>query len=90
MEPSIETPEESMGKMEGIDQALEKANLLGKIIKKTIREIDDYDLERFLKKIDAECMDLLHNLVLAKRLAEGVCQRRKKTGKKKPGKKLSE
>ena len=38
---------------EKIDQALEKARLLEKIVKQTIREIDDYDLERLLKKIDS-------------------------------------
>ena len=63
---------------EKIDQALEKARLLEKIVKQTIREIDDYDLERLLKKIDAECIDIRHNLVLAKRLAEGLTQKKKK------------
>jgi len=67
-----------MGKTEKIDQALENASLLEKIVKQTIREIDDYDLERLLKKIDAECMDIRHNLVIAKRIAEGLTQKKKK------------
>jgi hypothetical protein len=74
-----------MRKTEKIDQALEKARLLEKSIKEIIREIEDYDLERLLKKVDAECMDIQHNLVLAKRLAEGLTQkgRRKKKAKRK-------
>jgi hypothetical protein len=74
-----------MRKTEKIDQALEKARLLEKSIKEIIREIEDYDLERLLKKVDAECMDIQHNLVLAKRLAEGLTQKgkRKKKAKRK-------
>ena len=74
---------------EKIDQALEKASLLEKIVKQTIREIDDYDLERLLKKIDAECMDVRHNLSLAKRLAEGLTQKKKKKKKAKRKKPLN-
>ncbi len=70
-----------MGKAKKIDQALEKASLLEKIIKEIIQEIDDYDLERLLKKVDAQCMDIRHNLVLAKRLAEGLTQKKKETKK---------
>jgi|GEM_PF-792014 len=72
-----------MSQAEKIDQALETARLLEKIVKQTIREIDDYDLERLLKKVDAECMDLQHNLSLAKRLAEGLPQKRKRKKKAK-------
>jgi len=72
-----------MRKTEKIDQALEKASLLEKTIKEVIREIDDYDLERLLKKIDAECMDIQYNLVLAKRLAEGLPHKKKKKAKRK-------
>lgn len=70
-----------MEKTEKIDQALEKVSLLEKVVKEIIREIDDYDLERLLKKVDAECMDIQHNLSLAKRLAEGPSQKRKKRRK---------
>lgn len=78
-----------MSQAEKIDQALETARLLEKIVKQTIREIDDYDLERLLKKIDAECIDVRHNLSLAKRLAEGLTQKKKKKKKAKRKKPLN-
>ena len=65
---------------EKINEILEKARLLEKAIKEIIREIEDYDLQRLLKKIDAECIDVQHNLTIAKRLAEGLNQGK---GKKK-------
>lgn len=65
---------------EKINEILEKARLLEKAIKEIIREIEDYDLQRLLKKIDAECIDVQHNLTIAKRLAEGLTQEK---GKKK-------
>jgi len=65
-----------------INQALKKASLLEKTIKEIIREINDYDLERLLKKIDAECIDLRHNLSLAKRLSDGITQKKKANKKK--------
>ncbi|MFH1337239.1 MAG: hypothetical protein ABII96_12055 [Candidatus Zixiibacteriota bacterium] len=52
-----------------LGKSLETINLLEKNIKEIIREVDDYDLKRLLKKIDAECMDLHHNITVAKRLA---------------------
>jgi hypothetical protein len=73
-----EKPGGGMKTAEKISEALKKVSLLEKDIKEIIREIDDYDLERLLKKIDAQCMDLQHNLSLAKRLAEGLTQKRKK------------
>ena len=66
-----------MKKSEKLIQVLEDANRLEKSIKELVREIEDYDLERLLKKIDAELMDVQHNLVLAKRLAEGTTPKRK-------------
>ncbi len=72
-----------MTKAEKINQALEKADLLKKTLKQIIREIDDYDLKRLLKKVDAECMDIQHNLVLAERLAQGLKQKRTKKKKTK-------
>ncbi len=57
---------------EKLNKAHEMVNLLEKTIKEIIREVEDYDLERLLKKIDAECMDLHHNISLARRLAEGT------------------
>jgi hypothetical protein len=62
-----------------LNQILERANRLEKSVKQLIRETEDYDLERLLKKIDAELMDVQHNLALAKRLAEGMAPKRKKS-----------
>jgi len=66
-----------MKKAEKLNQVLEDANRLEKSIKELVREIEDYDLERLLKKIDAELMDVQHNLVLAKRLVEGTTPKKK-------------
>lgn len=66
-----------MKQAEKINQALEEANKLEKSIKGLIREIDDYDLKRLLKKIDADLMDAQHGLVLAKRLAEAMTPKKK-------------
>jgi hypothetical protein len=68
---------ESMKQAEKLNQVLEDAKKLEKSVKDLIREIEDYDLERLLKKIDAELMDVQHNLVLAKRLAEGTTPKKK-------------
>jgi len=68
---------EIMKKTERLSQILEEAEKLQKSIKDIIREIEDYDLERLLKKIDAELMDVQHNLVLAKRVAEGTTPKKK-------------
>jgi hypothetical protein len=54
-----------------LGKSLETISQLEKSIKEIIREVDDYDLKRLLKKIDAECMDLHHNITVAKRLAGG-------------------
>ncbi|KPL05220.1 MAG: hypothetical protein AMJ73_01720 [candidate division Zixibacteria bacterium SM1_73] len=70
-----------MKQAEKISQALEKADKLEKSIEDLVREIDDYDLQRLLKKIDAQLMDAQHNLILAKRLAEGVSPTRKRRRK---------
>ena len=60
-----------MKTLEKLKRAQEMVNLLEKTVKEIIREVEDYDLERLLKKIDAECMDLHHNISVARRLAEG-------------------
>lgn len=70
-----------MKQAEKLKQVTEEANKLEKSIKGLIREIEDYDLKRLLKKIDADLMDAQHNLVLAKRLAEGMTQKRKRGSK---------
>jgi hypothetical protein len=54
---------------------------LEKIVKRIIREVDDYDLLRLLKKIDAEFKDVEHNLSIAMKLAQGLEQKPKKTKK---------
>ncbi|HEX7401600.1 MAG TPA: hypothetical protein VF369_05415, partial [candidate division Zixibacteria bacterium] len=56
---------------EKLGKSLETISQLEKNIKEIIREVDDYDLKRLLKKIDAECMDLHHNITVAKRLVGG-------------------
>jgi predicted DNA binding CopG/RHH family protein len=53
-----------------IRQISKKASQMEKDIKQIVQEIDDYDLKRLLKKIDAECLDVRHNLALAERLLE--------------------
>ena len=66
-----------MKQAEKLNLVLEETRKLEKYVKELIREIEDYDLERLLKKIDAELMDVQHNLVLAKRLAEGTTPKKK-------------
>ena len=66
-----------------IRQALKKAEQLEKVIKEVIRDIDDYDMARLLKKVDAQCMDAQHNLVLVERLLEATRQKKKEAGKTK-------
>ncbi|UCB51891.1 MAG: hypothetical protein JSV10_07845 [Candidatus Zixiibacteriota bacterium] len=66
-----------------IRQALRKAGQLEKVIKEIIRDTDDYDMARLLKKVDAECMDAQHNLVLAERLCQAISPKKTKEGKAK-------
>ncbi len=39
-------------------------------VKELIGSTSDYDLERLMKKIEAQVMDIQHNLTLACRIAE--------------------
>jgi uncharacterized protein YehS (DUF1456 family) len=64
-----------------IRQALKKAAQLEKAIKDIIRDIDDYDMARLLKKVDAECMDAQHNLALAERLSGAISQKKSRETK---------
>ncbi len=64
-----------------LDQVLEGADKLGKSIKELIQEVEDYDMKRLLKKIDADIMDTQHNLVIARRLAEGMAPKKKRRSK---------
>ncbi len=53
-----------------LEKLARQAEKLSKSLKEVMAENRDYDLVRLLKKIDAELMDLRHNLNLAKRLSE--------------------
>ncbi len=68
---------------EKLTEALDNASQVERLVKQLIREVDDYDLERLLKKIDAEFKDLRHNLTIARRLAEGLEQKPEKKKKAK-------
>jgi paraquat-inducible protein B len=61
-----------------IRQIQKRVSRLQKAIKEILREIKDYDLERLLKKVDAECMDVQHNLASAERMLERLTQKKKK------------
>ena len=53
-----------------IEELLEDATRLEKGIKKLLSESKDYDLNRLLKKVDAEMMDLQHSLDVAHKFAQ--------------------
>jgi predicted DNA binding CopG/RHH family protein len=63
-----------MKTVEKLTEALENAAELEKMVHKIIQDVNDYDLERLLKKIDAEFKDVQHNLIIARRLAESLTQ----------------
>lgn len=46
------------------------ARELAEEINELVTESSDYDLERLLKKIEAEIMDIQHNLKLAMRISD--------------------
>ena len=56
---------------EKLDKILEHTKDCARILSELIRETKDYDLERLLKKVDAQLIDARHNLVLAQRIAKG-------------------
>lgn len=55
-------------------KSLETARSLSKelalLVKDLVGNTEDYDLERLLKKIEAQVMDIQHNIKLACRIAE--------------------
>lgn len=57
-----------------MQQELEKiaqdAEAVAEQIRGLMPRCNDYDLLRLLKKLDAEMMDMLHNIQLARRLVE--------------------
>jgi predicted DNA binding CopG/RHH family protein len=63
-----------MKTVEKLTGALESAAQLEKMVQKIIQDVNDYDLERLLKKIDAEFKDVQHNLIIARRLAESLAR----------------
>jgi len=68
---------------EKLTEALESAAQLEKMVQRIIQDVDDYDLERLLKKIDAEFKDVQHNLIIARRLAESLARQPKEPKKAK-------
>lgn len=53
-----------------LKDAAEKSYEIADIIKKVKDEVDDYDLGRTIKKVEAELLDLQYNLSIAIRLLE--------------------
>ena len=51
-----------------INDLRERADALARDLTGLIKSVSDYDLERLLKKIDADLIDVRHNLSLATRL----------------------
>lgn len=54
---------------ETIEDLVRRADAMSADIGRLLGVVGDYDLQRLLKKIDADLMDVRHNLNLAKRLA---------------------
>jgi uncharacterized membrane protein (DUF106 family) len=54
-------------RLEKINELLEELSKLNRSLKEVIHEAKDYELERLLKKVDAELMDAQHNLILAQK-----------------------
>jgi hypothetical protein len=59
-----------MADREGLERARALSRELAHLIKDLVGSTSDYDLERLLKKIEAEVMDIQHNLKLATRISE--------------------
>lgn len=55
---------------EKIEELIQDAAKLERKIKRLVSDSKDYDLSRLLKKIDAEMMDLQHNLDIALKFLE--------------------
>jgi predicted DNA binding CopG/RHH family protein len=72
-----------MKTVEKLTEALESAACLEKMVHRIIQDVNDYDLERLLKKIDAEFKDVQHNLIIARRLAESLARQPKEPKKAK-------
>ncbi|MDH4223407.1 MAG: hypothetical protein OEV55_07710 [candidate division Zixibacteria bacterium] len=55
---------------EKLEKLLRDAAKLDKGVKEILSDTKDYDFSRLLKKVDAELLDLQHNLELARKLAD--------------------
>jgi len=58
-----------MWDLDKLKKAISEAEKCEVLVKKLIEQTQDYDMERILKKADAELMDALHNLNLVKEQA---------------------
>lgn len=55
--------------MERAEKALDKAKDLGGLVRTMIPDTRDLDLQRLLKQIDADLMDIQHKLSMAVKLS---------------------
>lgn len=53
--------------VEKLDKLLKDTEECARLLNELIQGAEDYDLERLLKKVDAELIDARHNLVLARK-----------------------
>jgi hypothetical protein len=59
-----------MSKLDDLKETNKLAQLMAEKVQIIQKDIDDYDLSRMLKKVEAEILDLQHNLSIAMRLLE--------------------
>ena len=59
-----------MVEKEKLERAMDLSRELARVVGRLVDATSDYDLERLLKKIEAEVMDIQHNLALACRISE--------------------
>ncbi len=57
--------------LEKLDKLLLDTEDCAKLLDELIDRAKDYDLERLLKKVDAQLIDARHNLILAQKMAKG-------------------
>jgi len=57
--------------VEKLDKLLAQTRSSARLLSELIRGAKDYDLERLLKKVDAQLIDARHNLILAQKMAKG-------------------
>jgi hypothetical protein len=55
--------------VKGAEQALEKAKELAELVNKMIPDARDWDLQRLLKQIEADLMDVQHKISMAVKLS---------------------